>query len=336
MGKDRAVAEAAVSGDVSLIGGARCRRAPGAVIALLLALWPLRFAAAGTAIFANDFESGFSCAWSQTVPVPATCTDEILDDCETDVDCGGGQCALCADFELCNVHADCQSGLCDGNLCVECLFASSCPGTDTECQTRTCNAGSCGLLFEAFGFEVSEQTAGDCQTAVCDGVGGVAGIADNSDLPDDGLQCTDDLCVAGTPANQPSPQGTPCTENGGALCDGAGSCVQCVVASDCPGVDTECQARTCTANICGFFFEAFGFAVSGQTAGDCQVEVCDGAGGVVPIPDDGDIADDGLQCTDDFCVGGVPSTVFSLPGSPCDEGGGTECDGAGNCVLPEP
>jgi hypothetical protein len=33
---------------------------------------------------------------------------------------------------------------------------------------------------------------------------------------------------------QPAPQGTTCTENGGSICDGNGTCVQCVSPADCP------------------------------------------------------------------------------------------------------
>ena len=274
MGNRRAAVESAVNRDVATLGAPRRRRALGRVLAVLLALSPVRFAAAGDTIFSNGFETGYSCAWSLTAPVPATCTDAILDDCETDVDCGGGQCALCADFQLCAVHTDCQSGLCEGNVCVQCVAASTCPGLDTECQTRTCQSGACGFLYTELGFVTSEQSAGDCQVAVCDGTGGIAALADDGDLPDDGLECTDDLCTAGTPSFFPSPLGMPCSDGGGNVCDGTGVCVECVEASDCPGSDTECEARTCDANVCGFSFAPFGEACTGGT--------CDGAGTCVP------------------------------------------------------
>ena len=36
--------------------------------------------------------------------------------------------------------------VCDGaNNCVQCLSASTCPGTDTDCHTRSCVSGQCGI-----------------------------------------------------------------------------------------------------------------------------------------------------------------------------------------------
>ena len=113
------------------------------------------------------------------------------------------------------------------------------------------------------------------------------------------------------------------------MCDGLGGCVECNVASDCPGTDTECSQRTCAANACGVNFEPFGLPVAGQTTGDCQVVVCDGLGSTTSIPDDLDLPDDGQECTEDLCVGGVAMFPPYPLGFPCSGG---QCDGAGNCV----
>lgn len=330
-----AVVEAAVDGiGVSHRAVPRARRLARtittlATLAMLVALAPASPVFAGGPIFSDDFESGLSCLWSETVPIPATCSDLILNGCETDVDCGGGQCAACGIFELCINNADCQTGLCDGSICVECIFATDCPGSDTECSQRTCTGGVCGENFEPFGTPLTEQTPGDCQLAVCDGAGGTTSVPDDLDLPDDGLQCTEDVCVGGVPSFPPLPTGAPCTEGNGAVCDGLGGCVECNVASDCPGTDTECSQRTCAANACGVNFEPFGLPVAGQTTGDCQVVVCDGLGSTTSIPDDLDLPDDGQECTEDLCVGGVAMFPPYPLGFPCSGG---QCDGAGNCV----
>ena len=39
----------------------------------------------------------------------------------------------------------------------------------------------------------------------------------------------------------------------------------CSAPSDCPGVDDECKARTCSAGACGFAFTANGTPVAMQT-----------------------------------------------------------------------
>jgi Divergent InlB B-repeat domain len=226
---------------------------------------------------------------------------------------------------------------CDGNgACVEitCLNPSDCPGIDTECGTRTCNAGSCGFVFAASGTPVASQTLGDCKVAVCDGSGNITSVADDTDVPaDDGNQCTTEECASGVPSHPASPAGTSCSQNGGVTCDGNGACVQCLNASDCSGVDSECQTRTCNGGFCGMSFAAKGTPVSNQTPGDCLVNVCDGSGDITAAVDDADIpADDGNQCTNETCVSGVPSHPSSAPGTSCSQNGGLVCDGSGACV----
>jgi hypothetical protein len=158
-----------------------------------------------------------------------------------------------------------------------CTTADSCPGTDTECQTRTCTAGACGFDFAPAGTPTSTQTLGDCQRNECDGSGHTISALDDTDLPDDGLQCTDDLCFAGTPVHPPKLLGTLCDQSGGSVCDGQGACVQCNVPGDCPGTDTTCLTRTCGANACG--------ALLAPPETPCTEDGgthCDGAGHCVP------------------------------------------------------
>jgi hypothetical protein len=168
--------------------------------------------------------------------------------------------------------------ICDGaGQCVQCLKATDCPGQDTECATRTCTAGTCGFVFAPAGTPTSSQTAGDCQKNVCDGAGNVVSQVDDTDLPaDDGNQCTAEVCTNGVPSYPSLPPGAPCSQNGGVICDGQGTCLQCLSASDCPGQDTECQTRTCNGGTCGFFF-----APAGTTCGPIGAMVCDGAGNCV-------------------------------------------------------
>jgi hypothetical protein len=163
----------------------------------------------------------------------------------------------------------------------------------------------------------------------------VTSVALDGDLPaDDGNQCTADLCSSGAPVHPPVASGTACNQSAGAKCDGAGSCVQCFVAADC-GTDTACKTFTCNAGVCGSTNAAAGAFVANPTPGDCRSNQCDGSGNVtVNAVDDTDVpADDGSQCTLDVCSGGSPSHPPSPLGTPCTQGGGATCSGAGACVL---
>ncbi len=234
------------------------------------------------------------------------------------------------------VGTSCTEGggrVCDGaGACVGCVGASDCPGEDNECATRTCVAFACGVSFAAAGVPVAAQAEGDCRQAVCDGQGRVVDIPDDADLPTDGRQCTDDVCAAGVPFNPPFPGGTACSEDGGVLCDGAGTCVECLSATDCPGEDEECTFRDCWQNVCGFIHADPGVPLADQVEGDCQLIVCDGSGGVTTQDDPSDTRPDDSECTADLCIDGQPISTPLPAGAPCGGGGARVCDGMGRCV----
>jgi hypothetical protein len=165
---------------------------------------------------------------------------DLLDDgqeCTIDV-CTSGQPEHVPKLGL----TPCTGGTCDdfGN-CVECSAPSECPGTDDYCQQRTCINFKCGLVFEAANTTLppAEQVAGDCNTKMCDGSGGVVEMVDDADTPMDGLQCTADVCSNGVPSNPMETDGTLCTQDGGKLCY-QGACVECAV-------DNDCNAATCAS-----------------------------------------------------------------------------------------
>ncbi|MDP2276027.1 MAG: lamin tail domain-containing protein [Archangium sp.] len=224
---------------------------------------------------------------------------------------------------------------CNGSgACSECNAPAQCAGSDTECQTRTCNGGSCGFSNTSAGTPVSSQTAGDCKTNECDGAGSIVSVTSSADVPpDDGNQCTDDVCSGSVPSHPARANGTACNQGGGTMCS-AGQCVECNSPSECPGQDTECQARTCNGNSCGSNFTAAGTAVSSQNAGDCKVNQCDGVGNVAAANDNTDAPIDGNQCTFDVCNAGVPSNPPAAAGTACSQNGGSVCDGAGACISP--
>jgi plastocyanin len=207
---------------------------------------------------------------------------------------------------------------------------------DTDCAARNCwqrkcSAGTCEYQPEPEGAPAAEQVAGDCKRLECDGAGTAVAVVDDSDLPVDESDCTIDSCSKGVAKNVPKVSGTPCT---GGICDGDGICVQCYAASECPGSDSFCQIRTCVNNTCVLYFETAGTKLppAEQTTGDCQVQECDGQGGIVAKPDDTDAPVDGLACTADACADGKPQNPPLAVGSACDQDGGNVCDASGACV----
>ncbi len=199
-----------------------------------------------------------------------------------------------------------------------------------------CNLGVCS--YTADGAATQDTTTGDCQQPVCDGAGSTRLVTDDTDLPFDGSQidCLVPACTGGVPGSAPLSSGASCSLPGGAVCDGAGQCVGCVVAADCAGSDTECATRTCVSNTCGMNYASLNTPVSSQVPGNCQVNVCDGAGLQSAASDDQDLPADQNFCTEDVCTAGVPSNPAKSQGTPLpssDQAAGDcqvlACDGAG-------
>jgi len=223
------------------------------------------------------------------------------------------------------------SQLCDGlGHCVGCLTGADCPGTDNECRTRVCTQNICGFTYRGAGTPTATQTTGDCKVSTCDGNGNVVPANADTDLPSDGNPCTADQCASGTPSFAPLATGASC--GGANICDGAGHCVQCVTAANCPGQDTDCQMRTCdTHGACGLLNAAAGTPTTTQIAGDCKVRQCNGTGTVVIASDNTDLPVDNNACTNDACQAGVPANPARAVGTACGTGG--HCDTAAHCVA---
>jgi hypothetical protein len=224
--------------------------------------------------------------------------------------------------------------VCNGSrLCVQCNVPGDCPGTDTECHTRTCTSGMCGIQRQADGFPVSVQNMSDCQINVCDATSNIVPRNDASDVFVDGKVCTRDVCTAGVPENPALDSGTPCTENGGKLCNGTGTCVQCRDVGDCDASqDNVCNKIRCGSSACVYVPEPPNTVVPDTVTGDCRRNVCDGSGGVSSIADDSDQPPNGNECATAGCLGGTVSVVNKPPGTSCSQNSGTACDGAGNCI----
>ena len=297
------------------------------------------------------------CAMAYLPAGPAN-TAQVAGDCRTDMCDGKGSLAsqidnadipddknpctndICTNGVPSNTNGPagvtCAAGppplLCNANgQCVGCVKPTDCPGTDTECGTRTCSAqGICGNNFAAAGKALATQVAGDCHTMQCDGKGTAVSVVANGDVPVDGNPCTNDICVLGSPSNPNSALNAPCPVN--KFCNGAGTCVQCNAANQCAGSDTFCGVRTCASNVCGMSYTSAGTATPTQVTGDCKENQCNGAGGVTPAPKPGDLPVDNNDCTSDVCNNGTPSNPPTALGTACNVSGKTKCNGAGVCV----
>ncbi|HRI71913.1 MAG TPA: hypothetical protein PK156_47095 [Polyangium sp.] len=133
---------------------------------------------------------------------------------------------------------------------MECATELTCPGETNACQTRSCLTGVCQLTKEVEGTPVPGQMAGDCMRMECDAMGQVRTVVDKTDVPDDGLECTQDECDAmGMPLHTPKVLGATCTQGAGQVCNDVGQCVQCNFNMDCGGGGL-CDNGTCVPPEC--------------------------------------------------------------------------------------
>jgi hypothetical protein len=146
---------------------------------------------------------------------------------ETDVDCGGPNCAPCADGLKCLVNTDCIDKVCDPTA-------------------KTCTPASC-----TDGVQNGMETDVDCGGATCDGLGDTCADKKHCEIDSD---CANDFCFG---ANGTTPgtcvscsdgvqdgneTGTDC---GGAQCDAQGK--TCPAGQGCETA-TDCQSGFCQGN----------------------------------------------------------------------------------------
>ena len=117
------------------------------------------------------------------------CTDGVLNNDETDVDCGGA-CGPCDTAKGCKLGRDCQSGSCTNRACdapscsdaikngketdVDC-GGGACPGCDngkpctdgTDCKSMTCKNATCAPSPCSNGVKDGMETDVDCGGPTC-------------------------------------------------------------------------------------------------------------------------------------------------------------------------
>lgn len=238
--------------------------------------------------------------------------------------------ADCSDPPDCNdndpaTHPEANE-VCDG-------FDNDCDGNVDEgidLSTDFNNCGACGVACDDGNACTTDAcTAGQCIHTPQPGTCLIAGICYTNGTPRPDFPCQVCNSAQNPTAWSNAASGTSCPDG---TCNGSGTCVQCVVAANCPGTDTECRTRTCTGGVCGFTFAAAGTVAGSQTAGDCQLKQCDGSGNIISIEDNADVPVDGQECTQDVCNAGAPSNPPVIANTPCSQGGGTICNGSGSCI----
>lgn len=248
---------------------------------------------------------GSSVALVDDSDVPVDGTTCTMDTCSNgkplNVPLGLG--AKCSD----NGGAVCNA---DG-ACVGCNNSNDCPGEDATCSYRLCKDAICSTGYAPTTTAIESQTAGDCTRITCDGSGGTMFVVDNMDLFDDGNDCTADVCANGAPENNAKPKDSPCSQNGGSVCDGNGNCVEC-------NTGMQCASGVCVAGKCSPASCNDGIINGTESDVDCGGSSC-------PLCTTGDGCNAATDCSGGVCLSNscAPPVVVAT----------TPSDGAMNVVV---
>ena len=205
---------------------------------------------------------------------------------------GVGPCL--AGVRVCNPQGT-GYGACTGQVGPNC--GSVCASLLTDNQ----NCGMCGNVCA--GIQVCVNGACGSPPVVCGN-----GIIQSGETCDDGNLSNGDGCSS---TCQVEP-GFSCTGNP-SVCTSTSSCMS---PATCPGMDTECSVRTCSAGVCGVSYSMPGTVLASQTAGDCRKRVCGNMGVVNTVIDNSDFPAS-QACTIGLCVAGNPVNQAANDGTMC-------------------
>ena len=155
-------------------------------------------------------------------PVPtANCSDQIKNQNESAVDCGGPNCGKCVNDKVCLSSVDCLSNHCAGGVCQSLATCTDAvknqDETDVDCGGKICH--SCGM-----GKVCGGNT--DCDSAYCSK--GVCGTPPPTATCSDGVKNQDETDV----------------DCGGSKCGKCASGRSCAVDGDCM-TNTSCMSGKC-------------------------------------------------------------------------------------------
>lgn len=101
---------------------------------------------------------------------------------------------------------------------VECTDVSMCgtlsvpPGPCASLGKKACVGGKCVVQYAAG--DAPSQQYGSCKVKKCDDAGNATDEIDDTNVYDDGNDCTTDACNGGVPSNMHKAAGTDCTQDG--------------------------------------------------------------------------------------------------------------------------
>lgn len=214
-----------------------------------------------------------------------------------------------------------------------CEATRDCRGpVDARCGKAVCAAGVCRLALLA---QLQNQRHGDCTTLQCDASGRVVAQPDDSDLFNDGNECTVDACAHGAVVHRPRAAGT--AEESSGRCDGEGHLVECLTHEHCgnPASVACSQHGWCVPQWC---VDGDLDAPFGETATDCggSCEPCPAGQGCLTPEDCLDrVCTEAKKCALPTCHDGVQNGAETdvdcgAPSCPaCDPG--KRCSSHGAC-----
>lgn len=135
--------------------------------------------------------------------------------CQNDFDCpsppGTCQIPVCVGG-LCTMKPAPVTAPCNGGCHCDGMGACAGPGcvSDDICfSPNACAIGKCvgceecTVEYVPAGVPVPGNAPGDCKVMICDGMGQIVVVTDDSDTPEDGDPCTVGACVNGSPMQEP-------------------------------------------------------------------------------------------------------------------------------------
>ena len=280
--------------------------------------------------------------------VAAACADGEMNGMETDIDCGGPQCAPCGNGLGCDDGTDCVSGYCNGGVCAACGGDPDCSDLPDHycmagvCEPRLANGSICGAANQcSSGFCVDDESSQPQQICCDSACNGTCDSCFNENTNGGNGNCLaiDPAAIGGPdPYNECAASMINCDTgvcsgtamacgkaSNGALCRNAGANPTCDPAE-------TCNNGSCPANN----FPGSGVSCGSAFDDDCtDPDSCDGAGNCDPRH-----SQNGLNCNvgegecfvQDTCDGNGACTNngFQMAGFPC--GMGMTCNGIGNCT----
>lgn len=172
------------------------------------------------------------------------CADGVLNQDETDIDCGGLTCGGCAEGQVCIDTPDCAVGVCIAGVCA----VGACDDgvqnldeTDIDCGGASCPACAIGQVCVAN----SDCAEGACIEGVCTAVECLS----DADCDGQDSECSDASCALDTYTcvSAPANDGADCDD--GDLCSTTSTCSAgaCTAGElvDCSALDGICVVGAC-------------------------------------------------------------------------------------------